>query len=309
MATPGLMTNRRTVLCSPSARSAERHRRPALGAARKLALAGRSTGDPPREPAVTCEQERRVLELLPLVRRMALKMRRNLPAHVDVDDLVSEGVLGLLDAARKYDAGKQVKIESYARHRIRGAILDGLRTLDTASRDLRKKNRKLEESVRTLEATLGRPAEDEEMARALGLSLEELHRSVSELQGIGMDWLHPMQTLPPRQISEKNLVAENQESQFDLCYRRERREIANQALAGLSERERRIIVLYHGREMTMKQIGAELGIDESRVSQLHSGAVGRLRLIVNAIVEKASSAPVPPTSDGTRSQGDLQFSC
>jgi RNA polymerase sigma factor FliA len=242
------------------------------------------------------DQERRVLELLPLVKRVALNMRRNLPANVDLDDLVGEGVLGLLDAAKKYDAGKQVKIESYARHRIRGAILDGLRGLDPASRDLRKKNRKLEEAVRALEAKLGRPAEDEEMARDLGISLKQLHRTVHELQGLGMDWHRPLRLPLPRQVSEENLVAENQENPFDFCYRRERRDITNRALACLPGREREIVVLYHAREMTMKQIGARLGIDESRVSQLHSTAVERLRMNVKAIMECPPSSRVaqPP---------------
>jgi RNA polymerase sigma factor FliA len=238
------------------------------------------------------ERDRRVFELLPLVKRMALKMRRSLPAHVELDDLVGAGMLGLLDAAQKFDEKKHVKMESYARHRIRGAILDGLRTLDTASRDLRKKNKKMERAIRDLQSKLGRPAEDEEMAHALGVSLRELHHSVQELQGGGVDWLRPMQSMNFRQANEENLVAHDQESQYDFCYRRERRDLANRALACLPERERKIVILYHAREMTMKQIGAKLRIDESRVSQLHSAAVARLRLNVKAILERPQPTPL-----------------
>lgn len=239
------------------------------------------------------ERDRKVLALLPLVRRMALKMRRHLPVHVEVDDLVGAGMLGLLDAAQKFDAQKRVKIEVYARHRIRGAILDGLRTLDTASRDMRKKNKKVEKAVRDLQFKLGRPAEDEEMARALGVSLKKWHRAVQELQSTGIDWLRPMQLIESKQLSVESLVAENQENQFNLCYRREQRDILNSALACLSERERTIMILYHAREMTMKQIGARLKIDESRVSQLHSAALGRLRSSVRTFLESPNPSLSP----------------
>lgn len=231
---------------------------------------------------------------MPLVRRMALKMRKSLPAHVELDDLVGAGVLGLLDAARKFDAKKSVKIESYARYRIRGAILDGLRTLDTVSRDLRKKNKKMEKALHDLQSKLGRRAEDEEAAEALGMSLREWHHSLHELQGAGVEWIRPTQCMTFREVNEDKLAAPNQESPFDLCYRRERRDIAKRALACLPEREREIVILYHSREMTMKQIGIKLGIDESRVSQLHTAAVARLRLSVRAILDR------PPTLPGLR---------
>lgn len=237
------------------------------------------------------DSEKRVLELLPLVRRVALKMRRSLPAQVELDDLVGAGVLGLLDAARKFDERKKVKLESYARHRIRGAILDGLRSLDTASRDLRKKGRKVEETARALQSKLQRPVEDEEMAQALGISLGAWHRSVQELQGAGLNWPQSMQAMSLQPVLEDNLAAPDQKNQFELCYQRERRDIAHRALACLSERERKIIVEYHVREMTMKEIGNQLGIDESRVSQLHSAALDRLRLSVQAILDRTHPMP------------------
>ncbi len=244
------------------------------------------------------ERERQVLDLVPLVRQMAARMRRTLPAHIEFDDLVSAGVLGLLDAAQKFDAGKRVKIESYARHRIRGAILDGLRSLDTASRDLRKKNKMIEKAVRDLETKLGRPAEDDEAARALGVSLEKWHHDLQELQAAGVDMTRATQARTASPVNEENLPAENQLNQYDLCYLRERRDIANRALACLPPRERTIVILYDSREMTMKQIGARLRIDESRVSQLHSAAVERLRLTIKAILSRPrpDSCPQPAKS-------------
>ena len=117
------------------------------------------------------ERQRLLVEMLPLVKRMAFKIREHLPAHVEVDDLLANGVLGLVDAVSKFDTTKRVKLESYARHRVRGGILDGLRSVDPASRDLRRKNKKIQKLYRELEVKLGRPVKDEEIAAALGMSL------------------------------------------------------------------------------------------------------------------------------------------
>jgi RNA polymerase sigma factor for flagellar operon FliA len=242
------------------------------------------------------ERARKVIELLPLVRRVAMRMRKRLPVHVEADDLVGAGMLGLLDAVGKFDERKSVKIESYARYRICGAILDELRALDTASRDFRKKNKKVERTLHDLQGKLGRPPEDEEVAEAAGISLAEWHRTLQELRGSGTHWLHPMHAISPTQFSEESLVDENRESQFSLCYRREQRDILNRALSCLSEREREIVILYHAREKTMKQIGERLNIDESRVSQIHSAAVLRLRSSVAAFLEKPRANP--PSSCG-----------
>jgi RNA polymerase sigma factor FliA len=230
------------------------------------------------------EREAVVVKLLPLVRRVASEMRAHLPAHVEVDDLAGAGVLGLLDAVRKFDPRKHVKLETYARHRIRGAVLDSLRSLDTASRDMRRKNKKAERVHRELEARAGRPVDDAEMAGALGISLKEWYRTVHELQTTGLDWLRSAQipdTAPP---DVQDLPAENAENPVDLCYRREQRELLARALEQLSERERTVVSLYYEQDVTMKEIGNQLGIDESRVSQLHSAAVAHLRSHVQTML-------------------------
>jgi RNA polymerase sigma factor for flagellar operon FliA len=237
--------------------------------------------------------DRKVVELYPLLQRIARKMRARLPAHIEVDDLVGAGALGLLDAVRKFDVRKQVKIESYAQHRIRGAILDSLRNMDGASRDLRKKSKKAEKIHRELEAKLGHPASDQDMAQAQGLSLKKWYRTVRELQPLGVEWLRPMGSVGVKQLTEETLVSEGKANQFDLCYRGEQLGILNRAMAVLSGREQLIIALYYDREFNMKQIGVKLGIDESRVSQLHSAALVRLRNNVTALLRRSQMTFVP----------------
>jgi RNA polymerase sigma factor FliA len=247
--------------------------------------------DPRQGPHHDCDAL--VVQLLPLVRRVAFQMRERLPAHVEVDDLVSAGTLGLLDAVRKFDPGKHVKLESYAQHRIRGAILDGLRELDTASRDMRKKNKKAEKLHRDLETRLGRPVRSEDMAAELGISLRKWYRTVVELQPLGVEWLHPMEAAEIRQPDEESLVSPDAETAFDRCYRREKEQILRQAMACLAERDRQMMALYYGRELTMKEIGEGLGIDESRVSQLHSAALLRLRSFVRTLLSRPRTE-LPP---------------
>jgi len=250
------------------------------------------------------ERQRLLVDMLPLVKRMAFKIREHLPSYVEVDDLIGNGVLGLVDAVSKFDTTKRVKLESYARHRVRGGILDGLRSLDPASRDLRHKNRKIQGLYRELEVKLGRPVKDEEIAVALGLSLGQWHSTLNEIQGAGLDFGARILSAGPtsrRQPAEPTLLAGDEADPFDLCYRREQREILGRALSHLRERERQIITLYYQQELTMKQIADRMNVDESRVSQLHSAALARLKSNVNCLthprqINKASrTAPLSMT--------------
>jgi len=226
------------------------------------------------------EDHNSLLALTPLVKRVAFEMRQHLPAHVEMDDLVGAGTLGLVDALRKFDPSRKVKIESYARHRIRGGILDSLRTLDPASRDMRRRARKVERAYRELEAILSRPVKDEEIAQALRISLQEWHRWAREIHALGFDGWQRRETaalagrLP---VGEEGRMAVPQQDPFELCYRREQRDLLNCALARLPERERLIVTLYYQQDLTMKQIAARLEVDESRVSQLHAAALQRLK--------------------------------
>ena len=245
------------------------------------------------------EMQKLLVELLPLVKRVAFKIREHLPAHVEVDDLLGNGVLGLVDAVAKFDTNKRVKLESYARHRVRGGILDGLRNADPASRDLRRKNKKIQKLYRELEVKLGRPVEDEEIAAALGMDLAQWQHTLNEIQSVGFDFGARTLTASPTAKSvsrrvEPALLADNAADPFDLCYRREQHEILGRALSHLRERERQIITLYYQQELTMKQIADRLNVDESRVSQLHSAALVRLKANVGSLLR-----PRPAATTGT----------
>ena len=218
--------------------------------------------------------------MLPLVRRIALKVREHLPAHVEVDELYANGVLGLVDAITKFDVNKRVKLESYARHRVRGAILDGLRTAAPATRDLRRKNNAIQRIYRELQVKVGRPVQDDEMAAASGMNLAEWHRTLNEVRSAGLDCGSRVPSagstvrLPS---TDPEFLIDGSDNPFDLCYRRELKEILDRAVAYLRERERQIIRLRYQGDLTMKQIAELMHVDESRISQLHAAALGRLK--------------------------------
>ena len=238
------------------------------------------------------EGRQTVVQMLPLVKRMAFKIREHLPAHVEVDDLMGNGVLGLVDAMTKFDTAKRVKLESYARHRVRGGILDGLRGADPASRDMRRKSKRVQQVYRQVEMKLGRPAADEEIASALGLSLPAWHRTLSEIHMVGFDGT--VRTLSAGPTVRKTAVqppqADHEADPFEICYRSEQRKVMARALSHLRERERQILNWYYYQELTMKDIARRLHVDESRVSQLHSAALVRLRSCVEAILRHPQHA-------------------
>lgn len=234
------------------------------------------------------EQEALILKMMGLVKRIALEVREHLPANVEVDDLVSAGTLGLMDAVRRFQADKQVKIETYARYRIRGAMLDSLRCEDQASRDMRRKNKQAEQTFQKLAVKLGRTPTDAEMADAFSVSLEEWYGTVNRLQSMGVEWLRPTQMGEAYPSDEENLADKGIATQFDLCYRREQRDLLDRALEQVSERERRILSLYYEQDFSMKQIADELGVDESRVSQIHASLLGRLKKNVQSMLRASS---------------------
>ena len=232
------------------------------------------------------EHDELTLKLMGLVRRVAREMCDRLPAHVDIDDITSAGTIGLLEAMKRFETGKQVKIETYARYRIRGAILDALRELDPASRDMRRRNKQAERVFHEVTHRLGRPATDGEMAEAMHMSLTDWYRTVNEFRTLGVEWLRPTQ-MPSPQCSEPNdLPSVGQRDPFELCYVQEQRDFLNRALGSISERDRHLLSLYYEQNLTMRQIADRLGIDESRVSQIHSATVNRLRNRVQSMVRR-----------------------
>ena len=216
-----------------------------------------------------------VLKHLPLVKIIASRVRENLPVHVDLDDLVHAGILGLFDAASKFDMDKQVAFSSYAKHRIKGAILDSLRQLDWASRDLRRRHREIEALTRTLTLELNRAPTDVEVADRLGVSVDRWRQITLELRNVGLI------SANTRASEHEDLPAPDYasapETQPDnMCAREQLRAVLDEAMTSLPARYKQVVKLYYNQEMTMKEIGGILGINESRVSQIHKSALEKM---------------------------------
>ena len=227
--------------------------------------------------AINGEQERLLLEHLPIVRFLARRIHERLPQHVDIEDLVSAGVVGLMDASSKFDPQKKVQFRSYAQFRIRGAILDSLRTLDWSPRDLRRKGRAAEGAIRALTARLGRLPAEAEVAAEMGLSLEEYQSLLGDLKGLEIGTLHVDRNDGSGEEELAYVPGRSDDDPLFVCLRGELQQELAKAIERLPQRERLVMTLYYYEEMTMKEIGLALGVVESRVSQIHSSAVIRLR--------------------------------
>jgi RNA polymerase sigma factor for flagellar operon FliA len=228
-------------------------------------------------PVLTGEQERVLLEHLPIVRFLARRIHERLPQHVDIEDLVSAGVVGLMDAFAKFDPDKKVQFRSYAQFRIRGAILDSLRTLDWSPRELRRKGRAVEEAIRVLTARLGRPPGENEVAQEMGLGLDEYQQLLGDLKGLEIGTLHIERNEDSGEEELAYVPGRPEEDPLFRCLRGELEERLADAILHLPDRERLVMSLYYYEEMTMREIGLALGVVESRVSQVHASAVAHLR--------------------------------
>jgi RNA polymerase sigma factor FliA len=221
-----------------------------------------------------------VLDHLPLVKAIAMRVHDNLPVHVDVDDLVHAGVLGLLGAVEKFDSSKNVAFQSYAKHRIKGAILDSLRELDWASRDMRKRQKRLDAVTRDLSTRLGRTPTESEVAKEMGVEVDRWRRMVGELHTIG---LVATRVIPEDERDRIQEFPDTPEGQPDsVCARRQLRSTLARAIGHLPARYQKVVFLYYTNEMTMKEIGALLGVNESRVSQIHKTALKKMATVLEA---------------------------
>lgn len=236
-------------------------------------------GYPPEMPPeiLNGEQERLLLEHLPIVRFLARRIHERLPQHVDIEDLVSAGVVGLMDAFTKFDPEKKVQFRSYAQFRIRGAILDSLRTLDWGSRDLRRKGRAMEEAVRVLTARLGRAPEESEIAAGMEVSLADYQSLLGDLKSLEIGTLHAEHNEDSGEEELAYIPGRPDEDPLFCCLRGELQEKLTEAIECLPERQRLVMTLYYFEELTMREIGLALGVVESRVSQIHASAVVHLR--------------------------------
>jgi RNA polymerase sigma factor for flagellar operon FliA len=226
-------------------------------------------------------RDRVVLEHLPLVKAIAVRVHENLPVHVDLDDLVHAGILGLFDAASKYNPDKQVVFSSYAKHRIKGAILDSLRQLDWASRDMRRRHKQVEAATRDLAAELQRTPTEDEVAEKLGMDVNRWRTMMLDLRNVGLISAstrgNENEDLPAPDFPSKP------ETQPDsICAREQLRSVLGVAMKALPERYQKVVLLYYSNEMTMKEIGGLLGINESRVSQIHKAALEKMNVALAA---------------------------
>jgi RNA polymerase sigma factor for flagellar operon FliA len=228
-------------------------------------------------PGMTAEQERLLLEHLPVVRFLARRIHERLPQHVDIEDMVSAGVVGLLDAFAKFDPDKKVQFRSYAQFRIRGAILDSLRTLDWSPRELRRKGRAVEEAIRILTARLGRAPNEGEVSEEMSLTLDEYQQLLGDLKGLEIGTLHMERNEDSGEEELAYVPGKPEEDPLFCCLRGELEERLAEAIQNLPDRERLVMTLYYFEEMTMREIGLALGVVESRVSQVHASAVVHLR--------------------------------
>jgi RNA polymerase sigma factor for flagellar operon FliA len=226
-------------------------------------------------------RDRIVLEHLPLVKAIAVRVHENLPVHVDLDDLVHAGVLGLFDAASKFNPDKQVAFSSYAKHRIKGAILDSLRQLDWASRDLRRRHKQVEAATRELAATLQRTPTESEIAQKLGVDVERWRQMMVDLRSVGLISASS-RTAEHDDLPAPDFPSKPETQPDNMCSREQMRSVLGVAMKTLPERYQKVVFLYYTNEMTMKEIGGILGINESRVSQIHKSALEKMQVVLQA---------------------------
>ncbi len=218
---------------------------------------------------------------LPTVRRIVWRVSAHLPPEVDREDLVGAGVVGLMEALNRYDPDSGNTFMTYAAFRIRGAVISEMRSRDIISRGDRRKIREMRETARRLESDLGRAPEDTELAGALETDLKEIHRlrhrdsmSVFSMEDLGIG------NAEDRFLLADSLLQDAPADALTLTRLKEIRNAVSQAVGNLPEKQRMVISLYYEEEMTMKEIGGVLEVTESRVSQLHSQAIGKIRAVL-----------------------------
>ena len=240
------------------------------------------------EIEITTENREEVIKRYsPMIKYVANRIAMRLPPHIEVDDLISVGVLGLMDAISKYDSSRGAKFKTYAEFRVRGAILDELRALDWVPRSIRQKASAVEKVVRSLESKLNRLPEDDEVAKEMDMSLDQFYRTIDETKSVPVFSLEDLGIA--KESGEQQSLLDclagkadaDPQTQIRLV---ELKEIIAKAIDTLPEKERLMVSLYYYEELTMKEIGAVLEITESRVSQIHSKAVLHLRTKLKSII-------------------------
>lgn len=224
------------------------------------------------------DRDKLIMKELPQVYYIARRIHERLPQHVPLEDLVHAGVIGLIGAVRTFDASKSVPLKAYTKFRIRGAILDSLREQDWGSRRLRHKGRQIEDAIQKLAKKLGRQPEEQEIAAELDISVDDLFATLQKIDGV---ILVSQQVAASYDRSETQDLIESapskDENPFELRVRAEVKEKLAQAISTLNEKEQMVISLYYKEELTMKEIATVMGLGESRISQIHTMALPKLR--------------------------------
>jgi RNA polymerase sigma factor for flagellar operon FliA len=214
----------------------------------------------------------------PLVRRLAHQMIAKLPANVEIDDLIQVGMIGLTDALTRFDAGQGVQFETFATQRIRGAMLDELRGADWLSRGTRKQQRDIESAVHKLEQRLGRPPQEGEIAKEMGMSLSDYQEMLGKVRGTQLIYLEDMSGEDGDNDYLDRHVSDEGNDPLSLLQDHRMRQALVEAIKNLPEREQYVMSMYYEQDMNLKEIAAVLGVTESRVCQLHSQSIARLRV-------------------------------
>jgi RNA polymerase sigma factor for flagellar operon FliA len=249
---------------------------------------------PPQQPQGRDEV---ILAELPQVYFVAARIHERLPAGVQIEDLVNAGVVGLIEAYNSFDHTKNAQFRTFARFRIRGAILDSLRVLDWGSRSLRRKAREIADTRQKLEGSLGRRPTNEEVAAEMKLPLEQMEMALTQVDSLQIVNQQAASSFDGEEMYDLIESAPSLgESAYDLFVRNERRAQLARAIGELNEREQLVLSLYYREDLTMKQVAEVIGIALSRVSQIHTAAIGKLKLSLAHLQAKPQSG----TMDGAR---------
>lgn len=234
------------------------------------------------------KREQLILEYAPQIKYIAYRLILRLPPHVSVDDLISAGVIGLMDAIEKFDPSRNIQFKTYASFRIKGAMLDELRSQDWVPRSVRQKSAVLERIYAEIEQREGRPATDEEVAEAMNVGIEEFYDLLSRVRGVS---LVPMDfgdeedcPVYDRRVLE-SVTMDVEENPLGILKKKELKEVIVRAIEQLPESEQKVVSLYYYNELTMREIGRVLEITESRVSQIHTKAMLRMRGKLNKYLD------------------------
>jgi len=232
--------------------------------------------------------EELVVANIGLVKALAWRVAQRLPSHVEVDELVSVGMMGLVDAARRYQPSLKVPFDAFVRRRIQGAMLDSLRELDWTPRSVRKLRRDIEARMAELRTQLNREPTEQEISSALDMSVDEYRKALEQIRTADLAQVRQLETGPDG--TPLLDVAMDADGPHALLERSEMKELLKQAISDLSERERQILSLYYEHECTLAEIGQVLGVGESRVSQLRTQAISRLRARMRDPIQRKADA-------------------